>query len=221
MTNANDDTTSSYGRLSQIALTACRSPLSVRLTLLTNLSPSNSFLSSYSRWKNLLLSRWPQSRSPIHGTDSPDYATNRRARSRIIMWLVVVRSRQRHYGLGWEWSWSQFHFRSRGEFGVESIDYQPLNLDSPLDCRKILGQARLWLDLSRSSGSRRRLWVFRKTSTGYTILGAQLLWRVRQRRWVFLVQKTLSYHWSLDRLKVILTVKRKLSSVSCDNEKNT
>ena len=93
MTNANDDTTSSYGRLSQIALTACRSPLSVRLTPEVLLIPSNFFLYFYSRWKNLLLSRWPQSRSPIHGTDSPDHATNRRTGSRIIMRFVVVRSR--------------------------------------------------------------------------------------------------------------------------------
>lgn len=52
----------------------------------------------------------------------------------------------------------------------------------PLDCRKVLGQARFRSDLPRASSRRGWLRVLRQTPAGHTLLSAQLLWRIRQRR---------------------------------------
>lgn len=72
-------------------------------------------VSNYSRRENLLLSWRSQSGSSVDGTDSPHHAPNGRAWSGIVMWLVVVGSRQRHDGLGREWSWRQLHIRRWGK----------------------------------------------------------------------------------------------------------
>lgn len=113
----------------------------------------------YRRREDILLSRRPQPRSPIDGTDQTHNATDGRAWPGSAVRSAVVGPRQRPDGLGREWQGCVVHVRGRGG-------------------RQVLAQARLRSDLSGAPGRRGRLRVLRQEATRHALLGAQLLWYV-------------------------------------------
>lgn len=117
------------------------------------------------RREDLLLPRRSVARPAVDGADQAHNATDRCARSRPIVRPVVVGSRQGHLRMGRERSRCVIHVR-RGSG------------------RQVPAQTRPRLDLPCASGRRGRLRVLRQAPARHSFLGAQLLWRVRQ-RWCY------------------------------------
>lgn len=106
---------------------------------------------------------WPSSIISGHGADSPNNATDRRARHWTFVWSPLVGPRQGRARLGREWPRREFHLRCR-------------------HCLEVPQPPWLGFDLPGPPGRRRRLRVLCQTLAGHAVLRSKLLRRIRQRR---------------------------------------